>query len=402
MMLLSPSQYIFSEASSKFLKVVLPLGDECMNILLSSIESNVIRNLSGSFDCVKIMNNLMNLACLVIVQSNHSLNKRSVVGVLSTIIKECLHNRLYITRSNIASHLQFCFDGGSCCYLTEEWEGENVILFYGLVVLYNVLRRVSLVCIHCEKNLDGGIVCHDCREYYNEGLIRVLEHALGQNLSPGPKSYIVHILSLFGFCGFPSKFGAKMRSALCDNELVDLELLLADSEPLSVHAAILSVRCPKLLPSEKSLVHDGKTTVEGSRRSLYHVRMSDRVDSNALKKILEYAYTGFVMVDADIVRPVKTLAKYCHLKSLQEVLQREQPRWSSDCPRYDLTAAVEPAEHSFSDIILEAQSNEKMECHHGSCKLSTPHVHSHKIVLSMSCNYLRSLFQSGMHERLSF
>jgi len=49
--------------------------------------------------------------------------------------------------------------------------------------------------------------------------------------------------------------------------------------------------------------------------------MSDRVDSNALKKILEYAYTGFVMVDADIVRPVKTLAKYCHLKSLQEVLQ---------------------------------------------------------------------------------
>ena len=102
------------------------------------------------------------------------------------------------------------------------------------------------------------------------------------------------------------------------------------------------------MPSEKSLVHDGKTTVEGSRRSLYHVRMSDRVDSNALKKILEYAYTGFVMVDADIVRPVKTLAKYCHLKSLQEVLQREQPRWSSDCPRYDLTAAVEPAEHSFS------------------------------------------------------
>ena len=183
MMLLSPSQYIFSEASSKFLKVVLPLGDECMNILLSSIESNVTRNLSGSFDCVKIMNNLMNLACLVIVQSNHSLNKRSVVGVLSTFIKECLHNRLYITRSNIASHLQFCFDGGSCCYLTEEWEGENVILFYGLVVLYNVLRRVSLVCIHCEKNLDGGIVCHDCREYYNEGLIRVLEHALGQNLS---------------------------------------------------------------------------------------------------------------------------------------------------------------------------------------------------------------------------
>ncbi|TKW23178.1 hypothetical protein SEVIR_4G276500v4 [Setaria viridis] len=398
MMLLSPSQYIFSEASSKFLEVVVPLGDEYMNILMSSLESNATRNLTASFDCVKIMTNLMNLACLVIVQSNHSLNKRNAVDVLSTIIKECLHNHLYITRANIASHLQFCFDGSSCCYLTEEWEGENVLLFYGLMVLYNVLRKVSFVCIHCKKNLDAGIVCHDCREYYNEGFIRVLEHAFCQNLSPGPKSYIAHILSLFGLCGFPSKLGGKMRSALCDNELVDLELLLADGSSLSAHAAILSARCPKLLPSEKSLVRDGKSSDEWSRRSLYHVRMSDRVDSHALKKILEYAYTGFVTVDDDIVKPVKTLAKYCHLKSLREMLQKEQPRWNSDCPRYDLTAAVEPAEDSFSDIILEAQSNDEMECHHGSCELSTPHVHSHKVVLSMSCDYLRALFQSGMHE----
>ncbi|XP_062178406.1 BTB/POZ domain-containing protein At1g04390-like isoform X2 [Phragmites australis] len=400
MMLLSPSQYIFSEASSKFLEV-LPLGDEYLNIPLSSLESNVTRNLTSSFDCVKIMTNLMNLACLVIVQSNHSLNKRNAVDVLSTIIKECLHKNLYITRSNIASHLQFCFDGSSCCYLAEEWEGENIVLFYGLVVLYNLLRRASFLCVHCKRNLDVGIVCHDCREYYTEDLIRVLEHALCQNLSPGPKSYIAHILSLFGRCGIPSKLGGKMRSALCDNELVDLELLLADGESLNVHAAILLARCPKLLPSTKSLTKDGKLTDELAKRSLYHVRMSDRVDSHALKKILEYAYAGFVTVDDDIVKPVRTLAKYCRLRSLQEMLQKEQPRWNFDCPRYALTAALEPAEHSFSDKILEAQSNDKMECLHGSCQLSTPHVHSHKIVLSMSCDYLRALFQSGMHESFS-
>ncbi|CAN6249584.1 unnamed protein product [Urochloa humidicola] len=69
--------------------------------------------------------------------------------MLSTIIKECLHSRLYITRLNSASHLQYRFDGGSCCYLTEEWEGENVILFYGLTVLYNVLRGVSFVSDKC-------------------------------------------------------------------------------------------------------------------------------------------------------------------------------------------------------------------------------------------------------------
>uniref|UniRef100_A0A0A9CG64 BTB domain-containing protein n=1 Tax=Arundo donax TaxID=35708 RepID=A0A0A9CG64_ARUDO len=126
--------------------------------------------------------------------------------------------------------------------------------------------------------------------------------------------------------------------------------------------------------------------------------MSDHVDSHTLKKILEYAYTGFVTVDHGIVKPVKTLAKYCHLRSLQEMLQKEQPRWNSDSIRFNLTAALEPSEHSFSDIILEAQSNDKMECHHGSCQLSTPHVHCHKIVLCVSCDYLHALFQSGMHE----
>uniref|UniRef100_A0A804PUA7 BTB domain-containing protein n=2 Tax=Zea mays TaxID=4577 RepID=A0A804PUA7_MAIZE len=401
MMLLSPSQFIFSEASSKFLEAVLPLDNEYMNMFMSSLESNVTRNLTASFDCVKIMTNLMNIACLLVVQSNYSLNKRSAVDVLSNIIKECLHDHLYITRSNFASHLQFCFDGSSCCYLSEEWEGENIVLFYGLVVLFNLLKSDNFICFHCKRKLDAGIVCHECRDHYNEGLVGVLKQALCQNMSPGPKSYIAHILSMFGLCGFPSKLGGNMRNVLCDSELVDLELLLADGESLSAHAAILSARCPKLLPSEKTFVRDGSVTYEWGRRSCYHVRMSDRVDSHALKKILEYAYTGLVTVDDATVKPVKTLAKYCHLRSLHLMLQKEQPRWHS-CPIYDLTTALEPAKHSFSDIILEAQSNDKMECHHGSCQLSTPHIHSHKVILSVSCEYLRALFQSGMHERYAF
>ncbi|KAJ1260394.1 hypothetical protein BS78_10G228700 [Paspalum vaginatum] len=398
MMLLSPNHYIFSEASSRFLEVVLPLGDEYMNTLMSSLESNVTRNLTASFDCVKIMTSLMNLACMMIVQSNHNLNKRNALDVLSNIIKVCLHDHLCTTRSNFASHLQFCFDGSSCCHLAEEWEGENIILFYDLVAMFNLLRRVSFVCVHCKKELDAGIVCHDCRDYYVGGLVKVLEDALCQNLSSGAKCYISHILSLFGHCGFPSKLGGKMRSALSDNELVDLELLLANGESIGAHAAILSARCPKLLPSGKPIASDGETADKWDRRTPYNVRMSDRVDSRALKKILEYAYTGFVEVDGDIVKPVRTLAKYCNLKPLQDMLQKEQPRWNSDCPRYDLTSAVGAADHSFSDIILEARSNDKSECQHRSCQLSTPHAHCHKIVLSVSCDYLRALFQSGMHE----
>jgi hypothetical protein len=42
-------------------------------------ESNVTRNVTKFFGSVKIMTNLMNLACLVIVQSNLSLNRRNVI-----------------------------------------------------------------------------------------------------------------------------------------------------------------------------------------------------------------------------------------------------------------------------------------------------------------------------------
>jgi hypothetical protein len=139
-----------------------------------------------------------------------------------------------------------------------------------------------------------------------------------------------------------------MRNALDDNELADLEFLLPDGDSLYAHTAIISVRCPKLLPSIKSLLgSEGKVTDRWGK-SVYRVQMSDRVDSRALRKILEYTYTGFVMVDDDNVKPVKTLAKYCHLKSLHDMLQKEQPRWNSNYPRYDLTVALGPAEHSFS------------------------------------------------------
>jgi hypothetical protein len=128
-------------------------------------------------------------------------------------------------------------------------------------------------------------------------------------LSSGQKFYVAHILSLFGLCGSPSKLGGKMRNALDDSKQADLELLLPGSESLHGHTAIISVRCPKLLPSIKSLLgSEGKVTGRWGK-SVYRVQMSDRVDSRALKKILEYTYTGFVMVDDDNVKPVRTLAK---------------------------------------------------------------------------------------------
>uniref|UniRef100_A0A453SXP0 BTB domain-containing protein n=1 Tax=Aegilops tauschii subsp. strangulata TaxID=200361 RepID=A0A453SXP0_AEGTS len=337
MMLLSPNGYIQYEASFKLSEGLPYLGDGYLNVLLSSLESNTTRSVATSFDSFKIMTNLMNLACLVLSRPYHNLLNK-----------------------------------------------RNPI---------DVLSIIIKECLH--NNI------HITRDQYTEDFLIVLQRALSQSLSSGPKLYIAHILSLFGLCGSPSKLGGKMSSALDNNDLADLELLLSDGESINAHTAIISARCPKLLPSVKCLLGSDEKVKDEWGKSVYRVQMSDRVDSHALKKILEYTYTGFVMVGDDIVKPVRTLAKYCHLKPLAEMLQKEQPRWNSDYTRYDLTVALGPVEHSFSDIILEAQSNEEMKCDHGPCQLSTPHVHSHKTVLIMSCDYLRALFRSGMHESFS-
>jgi len=33
------------------------------------------------------------------------------------------------------------------------------------------------------------------------------------------------------------------------------------------------------------------------------------------------------------------------------------------------------------------------------CSLTSPHAHSHRVILSSGCEYLRALFRSGMQER---
>ncbi|ONM54968.1 BTB/POZ domain-containing protein [Zea mays] len=150
---------------------------------------------------------------------------------------------------------------------------RNVLLLKNVISLNPDAKEVSqqrLLSLVAERPIPTFLD----RDRYNEGLVGVLKQALCQNKIPGPKSYIAHILN---------------------------------GESLSAHAAILSARCPKLLPSKKPFVRDGSVTYEWGRRSCYHVRMSDHVDSHALKKILEYAYTGLVTVDDAIVKPVKHL-----------------------------------------------------------------------------------------------
>lgn len=53
----------------------------------------------------------------------------------------------------------------------------------------------------------------------------------------------------------------------------------------------------------------------------------------------------------------------------------------------------------FRDIILEAKSTKQTSWKCDFCALYVPHMHVHKVILWLSCDYLRALLQSGMKER---
>lgn len=50
-------------------------------------------------------------------------------------------------------------------------------------------------------------------------------------------------------------------------------------------------------------------------------------------------------------------------------------------------------------MILEAKATELLSWTCDFCPVSVPHMHCHKVILSLSCEYLRALFNSGMQER---
>lgn len=388
MMIYSPCKYIASQARLLLSEILRPNGKEYLKYLLDKLNNSI--NRIGLPDNLQTTINLMSLACYSgLPQYRKHVIKGQGIKTLIAIIRWCLSNDVHIKRSSVAPHLHNTFSERTCCWIhTEDWDGEDIPLLFSLWGLAELMHHAGQV------------------DYNEAQLVSELQGICSDDTStPGPRWYAAYILSYFGFYGFPNKIGKRIGKALNEKELSDLELILTNGEPLSVHGVILAVQCPSLLPPEKlprnERSSDGsfvRKDAEKCGRLKKEVHLSAQVDRQALLKLLEYVYLGYLEAGAELVKKLKMFARHCNLQCLLQLLCKKNPKWGTPVPSLNLTSALGPAGQHFSDIILEAKATDQIHWTCSTCSVSTPHMHVHKVILWTSCEYFQALFRSGMQE----
>ncbi|TYH92462.1 hypothetical protein ES332_A13G183800v1 [Gossypium tomentosum] len=392
-MMHSSSTYIASKVRLILSGVLEIKGNECLKRLLYLLDYGSSANNFGSANIPKTVVELVCLICYSgLPEYQKNVTRGDGIRTLVTSIRRCLSDGVCTSRRSFALHFYHnVFYERTCCWMTaEEWEGKDALLFYSLWGLAELVQHSS--------DTDHS--------HIKSNLIKTVQEVLDNVSAPGPRWLAANILSYFGVYGFPNKHDKGFGRALEDKEHTDLQLLFANGESVSVHKIILAVQCPSLLPPEQ-FPRSAKTTdnflVKDVPRKCCpmlrkEVRFSARVDQQALLKLLDYVYFGYVEAGEDLARKLKTLAKSCNMQPLYLMLCRKIPQWGTPIPSSDFTDALGPLGFQFADIILEAEETEKMPWACSFCSLLLPHMHAHKFILQSRCKYLQALFLSGMQE----
>ncbi|CAA2997550.1 BTB POZ domain-containing At1g04390 isoform X2 [Olea europaea subsp. europaea] len=396
MMVYSPCKYIASVARSLLLEILKSNGKDYTEYLLETLIARSSGNNFGIPGNLQIVICLMSLACYSSLPKYRKLIiKHQGIKTLLNFIRWWFSNPVRIKRSNVASHLHNSFTERSCCCsATEDWEGEDMLLLFSLWSLAELLHHLDPIKVHLLDNQTN----------FNEvQLVSELQKICRHSRTPGPRWYAVYILCVFGHYGFPCEMGDRIGKALTDNEYTDLELNLVNGESIYVHGVVLMVRSPSLLPPGELLVKEKASSgssvkQDAENRVITAIHLSSHVDYQSLSKLLEYVYFGYVQASEDLVKKLKIFAKHCGLHHLLQMLSKRHPKWGTPMPSFDLTPALRPGGHHFSDILLESNTRELVSWMCNSCSASVPHLHVHKVILESSCDYLQALFRSGMQE----
>ncbi|CDY18227.1 BnaC05g02500D [Brassica napus] len=291
-------------------------------------------------------------------------------------------NRENVGASSFAPYPQSSAEKRICCWeCTEDWDNKDAILLYALLALAELVNHSFSEQNHAEEFLNK-------RESVKDRLCTTLQEIRDGTYGSGPRRYAAYILSNLGYYGFQDKLGKRLMGAYEDEECSDMRLLFANGNGASVNKVILAVRCPTLLPPKEG-AHSG---------TVQEIRMSANVDTLALVKLLEFAYSGYVEVESSTLKKLKTLARHCKTKILLQMLCRGRPKWGSSIPRIDLPLALTPKLIHFSDVILVPKETNMASFNCRLCSSTSPHAHCHRFILSSGCEYLRALFRSGMQE----
>lgn len=345
MMIYSPCTYIASKVRFILSKVLKPYGREYMEHLLHFLNYTSSGDNIGLPYILQTVINLVGLTCYLGLSSyqRHAIDGE-VMRTLLAFVRWCHRKHEHVKRQNIASHLYNKFAEKTCCWQHgEEWEGKDILLLYGLWALAELVHQF------CSVSLDEV-------KYKEAELFSMLEDIYNDTSANGPRWFAAFILSHFGFYGFPSKIGKRIGKALKMEELVDMRLILASGEVLSVHGVVLATRCPSLLPpgndetSNNSLAGDDAEKLHGKFQRT--VRFSAYVDSQALLRLLDFVYFGYLETEEELVKKLKPLAKSCSLQPLLQLLYRKRPKWGTPIPSYNLAPALGSIGRHFSYVFL--------------------------------------------------
>lgn len=342
MMVYSPCKYIASQARFILSEVLKLNGKDYIEYLLTTLNAISCKNKYLVPGNIQVVISLISLACYASLPTyGKRVTECQGIRTLLIFLRWWLSNPIYIKRSSLAPHLHNSFCERVCCHpCVEDWEGDDMQLLFTLWGLAELIHLSASQAYFYDIKL----------EFDESEIVRELKEICINHSTPGPRWYAAYILSHFDLYGFPSNLGKGIGKAFMDNELADLELILANHDSLHVHKVILLVRCPQLLPPQEQQFKESSSSasflgqeMETSRRSKTEVRLSAHVDHQSLLKLLEYVYLGYLQAGEDLLKKLKILAKHCDLQPLLHMLWRRNPRWGAPVPNFDLTSALGPA-----------------------------------------------------------
>uniref|UniRef100_A0A7N0RH46 BTB domain-containing protein n=1 Tax=Kalanchoe fedtschenkoi TaxID=63787 RepID=A0A7N0RH46_KALFE len=389
MLIYSPSKLISSKAKLVLSFLLKPCGLEGLTNVLTKLGIVSSSEKFAKLDATQLSVNLIHLACfLVFPQYQNCVIKGGGLKTLVLVMRWCTS-----TRPNFSPRLSNLMSGRTCCFASSHWEGGDFLLLLSLWVLAGLIPHCKLI---DNKNDLFHVFAAGCEaQFVNE-----LKDICCGSYSLGAKYLAAYVLSCFGTYGFPCKFGDRLVKTLYnDQKFADIDLIFANGDCLSVHGAVLTVRCQALLPPEELTFSEGtgdRNSQEKKKRKV--VRMSSHVDYSIFVKLLEFVYLGYLQAGVELVKKLSIIARRCQLQHLCGMLSQKGPQWGFSVPTFEFSVALGPDGNRFSDMIFEVEKMKQSywTCSH--CSSSVPHVHVHRVILWANSEYLRALFLSGMND----
>ncbi|KAK3234925.1 hypothetical protein CYMTET_54844, partial [Cymbomonas tetramitiformis] len=225
-----------------------------------------------------------------------------------------------------------------------------------------------------------------------------------------------------GICGVRGVVGEAMKRVLFNGELSDVQFILhrtvngedelASPTVVPAHRAVLAVRCPTLLAAPSS----GRAEPEEAQDAKATIHLGARVDPDAFRRLLEYAYTGSTSVLGSADPGLMQLATRCKFHCLAALLAAECPLEEMYVEGMDLAEGLRSPVKYVDAALVPGLPQELQEAASAERPITDPgwtgesgvvgvditwKVPVHRVVLACRSEYFRARFASQFGDSMS-